>query len=44
MQFQVTQIEFDFADEFGTLSVGLQEDLICDVQTTIWEAVDEEEC
>ena len=43
MQFQVTQIEFDFTDEFGTLSAGLQEDLICDVQTTIWEASDEED-
>ena len=41
MQFQVTDIEFDFDDELGTLSAGLQEDLICDVRTTIWEACDE---
>ena len=43
MQFQVTQIEFDFEDEQGALSAGLQEDLICDVQTTIWEACDEDD-
>ena len=43
MQFQVTDIEFDFDDDQGTLSVGLQEDLICDVRTTIWEADDEED-
>ena len=43
MQFQVTQIEFDFDDEQGTLSAGLQEDLICDVRTTIWEACDEDD-
>ena len=43
MQFQVTQIEFDFDDDQGTLSAGLQEDLICDVRTTIWEACDEDD-
>ena len=43
MQFQVTQIEFDFDDEQGTLSAGLQEDLICDVRTTVWEACDEDD-
>ena len=40
MQFQVTAIEFDFDDDQGTLSAGLQEDLICDVRTTIWAADD----
>ena len=40
MKFQVTAIEFDFDDDQGTLSAGLQEDLICDVRTTIWEADD----
>ena len=43
MQFQVTEIEFDFDDDQGTLSLGLQEDLICDVRTTIWEADDEDD-
>ena len=43
MKFQVTAIEFDFNDDQGTLSAGLQEDLICDVQTTIWEADDEDD-
>jgi len=45
MQFQVTEIEFDFEsdDDQGTLSAGLQEDLICDVCTTIWFANDEED-
>lgn len=43
MRFQVTEIEFDFDDAKGTLSPGLQEDLICDVQTTIWEADDEDD-
>lgn len=40
MQFQITEIDFDFTDDNGTLSKGLQEDLICDVQTSIWEAED----
>ena len=43
MNYQVTDIEFDFDDDQGTLSPGLQEDLICDVRTTIWEACDEED-
>ena len=43
MQFQITDIEFDFDDDQGTLSPGLQEDLICDVRTTIWDAVDEDD-
>ena len=43
MQFQITDIEFDFDDDQGTLSAGLQEDLICDVRTTIWEACDEDD-
>ena len=43
MQFQVTEIEFDFESDGEPLSPGLQEDLICDVRTTIWEADDEED-
>ena len=43
MLFQVRDIEFDFNDDLGTLSAGLQEDLICDVRTTIWEASDEDD-
>lgn len=44
MQFLITSIAFDFTDDVGnTLSRGLQEELICDVQTTVWEADDEED-
>ena len=43
MKFHVTYIDFDFDDDLGTLSVGLQEDLISDVCTTIWEADDEDD-
>lgn len=44
MQFLITSIAFDFTDDVGnTLSRGLQEDLTCDVQTTVWEADDEED-
>ena len=43
MQFQVTAIEFDFDDGEGSLSPGLQEDLICDTRCTIWTADDEDD-
>ena len=47
MKFQVTDIEFDFSDSLddahGELSLGLQEDLICDVRTTIWDADNEDD-
>lgn len=43
MQFLVTDIAFDFDDEQGTLSAGLQEDLICDVRGTIWQADNKED-
>ena len=39
MQFLVTDIAFDFDDEQGTLSAGLQEDLI----NTIWQADSKED-
>ena len=43
MLYQITDIEFDFESDGEPLSPGLQEDLICDVCTTIWEADDEED-
>lgn len=44
MQFLITSIVFDFTDDEGrTLSRGLQEDLVCDAQTTVGEADDEED-
>ena len=43
MPYQITEIEFDFESDGEPLSPGLQEDLICDVRTTIWEADDEED-
>ena len=43
MLYQITDIEFDFESDGEPLSLGLQEDLICDVRTTIWEADDEED-
>lgn len=43
MKFLVTDITFDFDDGQGTLSAGLQEDLICDVRSTIWEANNKED-
>jgi hypothetical protein len=43
MQFQVTQIEFDFEDDFGTLSSQLQEEIVNETVGQIWEACDEED-
>ena len=43
MQFQVTQIEFDFEDDFGTLSPQLQEEVVNETVGQIWEACDEED-
>ena len=43
MQFQVTQIEFDFEDDFGTLSPQLQKEIVDETVGQIWEACDEED-
>lgn len=43
MQFQVTDIEFDFDSDDNIPTLGYQEDLICDTKTTIWEADDEDD-
>ena len=43
MQFQVTQIEFDFEDDFGTLSPQLQEEVVNETVGQIWEACDEDD-
>lgn len=43
MQFQVTDIEFDFDSDDNIPTLGYQEDLICHTKTTIWEADDEED-
>lgn len=40
MLYQVTEIDFDFTDDNGTLSKGLQEDLIAEIRTSIWDAND----
>ena len=41
MQFQVTQIEFDFTDSFEV--ENYDQDVIDEVKATIWEAHDEED-
>ena len=44
MQFQVTQIEFDFDDAFeDQVPPNLQEEVIDETLSTIWEAVDEDD-
>ena len=45
MQFQVTEIEFDFTtDDVNNLqTLGYQEDITNDTLGQIWEAVDEED-
>jgi hypothetical protein len=43
MQFQVTEIEFDFEDDFGTISQDSQQEIINEVTNTIWEADDEDD-
>jgi hypothetical protein len=43
MQFQVTNIEFDFKDSFGTISSQLQEEIVNETLGQIWEACDEED-
>ena len=41
MQFQVTQIDFDFTDSFDV--ENYDQDVIDEVLATIWEASDEED-
>jgi hypothetical protein len=43
MQFQVTNIEFDFEDSFGTISSQLQEEIVSETLGQIWEACDEDD-
>ena len=44
MQFQVTQIEFDFDDAWeNKMPPNLQEEVIDETLSTIWEAVDEDD-
>ena len=43
MQFQVTNIEFDFEDAFGTISSQLQEEIVNETLGQIWEACDEDD-
>ena len=43
MLFQVVDIEFDFEDDFGTISQDAQQQIIDEVTNTIWEASDEED-
>ena len=44
MQFQVTQIEFDFDDAWEKkMPPNLQEEVIDETLSTIWEAHDEED-
>ena len=40
MQFQITDVEFDFIDADGTLPIDIQDDIIDDVIGVIWEADD----
>jgi hypothetical protein len=42
--YQVTDIEFDFTtDDDTSPTPGYQEDLICDVLTSVWQAEDEDD-
>ena len=41
MQFQITDIEFDFTDSFDV--ENYDQDLIDEVKATIWEASDEDD-
>ena len=50
MQFQVTQIEFDFSDDIGDgdtmddfLTDDYKHDLIDETMSTMWEASDEDD-
>ncbi len=43
MQFQITDIEFDFDDEYGPYPEEEKEGVINQTMSTIWEAVDEDD-
>ena len=43
MQFQITEIEFDFDDEYGPYPEEEKEGVINQTMTTIWEADDEDD-
>ena len=43
MQFQITQIDFDFVDADGPLPIDIQNEIIDDVIGMIWDATDEED-
>ena len=43
MRFQVTQIEFDFDDEWGPYPEEEKQGVINQTMTTIWEACDEDD-
>ena len=40
MQFRVTDIEFDFDDAIGVVSIEGQKEIVDEVMATTWEAVD----
>jgi len=42
MQFQITDIEFDFTDDFSHVE-NIDQDVIDEVKGTIWEADDEDD-
>jgi|TARA_A100001035_G_scaffold223303_1_gene183774 hypothetical protein len=43
MQFQVTDIEFDFVDSEGELPKDIQAEILDDVLGIVWEADDDED-
>ena len=43
MQFQITQIEFDFDDDLDPISNDEMNDIYDDTLSTIWFAVDEDD-
>jgi hypothetical protein len=43
MQFQITNIEFDFEDALGTISSQLQEEIVNKTLGQIWNACDEDD-
>ena len=43
MQFQITQIDFDFIDADGTLPIDIQDEIIGEYIGTFWDADDEDD-
>ena len=43
MQFQITQIDFDFIDADGTLPIDIQDEIIDEYIGTFWDADDEDD-